>query len=510
MERCLVLWYPDWPVTALIRSRELRLGDDDPVAVIAGNHVVACSASARADGVRRGMRRRDAQSRSPRLRIAAEDPARDAREFMPIVDRIERFSPGLQLLRPGLCALRIRGPARYYGGELPAALALLGLLDSEGIGGARAGIADGRFAAEHAARAAEHALVVPEGGAAAFLSPLPVTVLGDERLAELLEQLGIRTLGAFAQLDARSVLDRFGPSGAMLHALAAGDDSRRIEPRAVPPELHQEVSFEPPVMLAEQVAFGVRITADHFIEGLTNAGLACTELRVELTSPDGDGLERVWAHPASFDAAAIVDRVRWQLEGALSGGGALRGGVSLVRLVPEAVGAIGAHEPGLFGRGVDERVSHALSRVQAMLGHRGVVTASIGGGRRLAERSVYTPWGDRPPPPPRERRPWPGSLPAPHPSTVYSRPIPIGVEGERGQVIEVGERETLSGEPAWILAGGRRRRITAWAGPWPLIERGWDPKEVRRAHRFQAVDAAGGAWALLLEDGDWSVEGRYD
>jgi len=510
MERCLVLWYPDWPVTALIRSRQLRIDDHDPVAIIANNHVVACSASARADGVRRGMRRRDAQSRSPRLRLAPEDIARDAREFMPIVDRIERFSPGLQLLRPGLCALRIKGPARYYGGELPAALALLGLLESEGIGGARAGIADGRFAAEQAARAAEHALVIPEQGSAAFLSPLPVRVLGDDRLAELLEQLGIRTLGDFAALDARDVLDRFGPSGAMLHTLAAGEDSRRIEPRIVPPEHSREVSFEPPVMLAEQVAFGVRVTADHFAEGLASTGLVCTELRVELTGAEGESLERVWAHPASFDAAAIVDRVRWQLEGALSAGGGLRGGVTQVRLIPEAVGSISAHEPGLFGRGVDERVAHALSRVQAMLGHRGVMTASIGGGRRLAERIIWTPWGDRPPPTPREQRPWPGALPAPHPSTVYQRPIPVGVEGERGQAIHVDERDTLSCDPAWILAGGRRRRITAWAGPWPLIERGWDPREVRRAHRFQAVDAAGGAWALILEDGDWSVEGRYD
>jgi protein ImuB len=515
MERRLVLWFPDWPVTALLRSREARIPADAPIAVLAGNAVVACSAAARQYGVRRGMRRRDAQSRCPELRIASDDAVRDAREFLPVADRIETLAPGLQLIRPGLCALRIRGPARYYGGELPAAITLLRILRGEGLQ-ALAGVADDRFTAEQAARLAEEVHIIPEGGATDFLAPLPVTALGDDALAGLLEQLGVRTLGDFAAIGATDVLDRFGPSGALLHALAGGRDPRRFLPRVAVPQHATEITFEPPLALADQVAFSMRVTAERFIAGLAAAGLSCTELRVELVGADGDGDERVWAHAASFDGAGVVDRVRWQLEGAQIQ--ALRTGVAAVRLTPEAVGAIAAFEPGLFGRGGDERIAHALSRVQAMLGHRGVLTASVGGGRRLAERIVVTPWGDRPPRP--IAGPWPGSLPAPHPASVYPEPVPVTVEAVDGGQVRVGERGTLLAEPAWIAVqertggGGastrRRRRITAWAGPWPSIERGWDPAAVRRSHRFQAVDEAGGAWALLLDDDAWSAEGRYD
>lgn len=510
MERCLVLWFPDWPVTARLRAREAPLDAAAPIAIIAAQTVVACSDAARRDGVRRGMRQRDAQSRCPSLRIVADDPARDVREFLPVADRIEHASPGLQVLRPGLCALRIRGPARYYGGERPAALALLGLLREEGLE-ARAGIADGRFAAEQAARRAEPVLVVPEGESAAFLAPLPVESLDDAALAGLLRQLGIRTLGGFARLGTAEVLDRLGPEGSLRHALAAGRDPRHFAARAPVTDHARTLAFDTPLELAEQVAFGIRVTADAFIAGLAAAGLACTELRVVLHGPDGGGVERVWAHQSSFDAAAVVDRVRWQLEGAP--GGALPGGVDRVELIPEAAGSLTAYEPGLFGRGSDGRIGNALSRVQTMLGAQGVLTASIGGGRRLADRIILTPWGERPPPTPtgsEGERPWPGALPEPHPPSVYPAPVPVQVESRIGTPVRVGERGALFGEPGWITAGGTRQQITAWAGPWPAVERGWDPAHTRRCHRFQAVDAAGRAWALILERGEWSAEGRYD
>lgn len=513
MERCLVLWLPDWPVTALLRARGGSIQGDAPIAVLAGNAVVACSQAARRAGVRRGMRRRDAHARAPGLHIAAADPGRDAREFLPVVDRIERLAPGLQIIRPGLAAIRIRGPARYYGGELPAAQELIGHLHAEGFAEAMAGIADGRFTAEQAARSAAPVLIVPIGGAAEFLAPIPVEALGDDDLARLLAQLGVRTLGEFAALGTDHVLDRFGPPGAHLHALAAGRDSRRVAPRQPPPELAREIAFEPPLAIADQVAFGMRVAAEEFVAGLGARQLACTELRIELTGPEGGGSERIWAHTSSFDASAIIDRVRWQLDGAsaaASPNDELQEGVALVRLIPEAVDPIGEHEPGLFGGVTDERVHHALSRVQAILGHRGVLTASIAGGRRLAERTVLTPWGDRLPTRTNASQPWPGSLPPPFPSLVPRAPIPITVDGEDGSPVRMTDRAELQGRPARLRINGASRQIVEWSGPWPLVERGWDLTAVRRAHRFQVADETGSAWLLLLEDSGWSIEGGYD
>ncbi|MET0674089.1 MAG: DNA polymerase Y family protein [Microbacterium pygmaeum] len=528
--RSLVLWLPDWPVTALMREGTISDdglepgGDrDQPVAVLANNTVVACSASARAEGVRRGQRRRDAQARCPGLRIVPADPARDQRTFAPVVAGLEEHAPGVQILRPGLCALRARGPSRYYGGEAEAAQMLRGVLGELDLFDVRAGVADGPFTAEHAARigtsATSPVCVVPAGGAAGFLAPLSVAALGFENGGggldpELLARLGVHTLGAFAAMDADRVRERFGEGGVRLHALAGGRDSQPVLPRVPPPELHREVAFEPPLEIAEQVAFGMRIAAEEFMAGLAALALVCTELRVELFGDRGERSERVWLHPGSFDPAAIVDRVRWQLaEDAQTR--VLKSGVTLVRISPEAVDAASHHVPAIFGAGTDERVHHALSRVQAMLGHRGVLTPAIGGGRWLTERQVLVAWGDRQVINATRNQPWPGSLPDPLPSTVFSERVAVEVVDADGDAVAVGDRDALTSAPALLYGpdqdgGDRARVIREWAGPWPVIERGWDAARTRRAHRFQIVDADDVAWLLVCEHGEWFAEGRYD
>jgi protein ImuB len=511
--RSLVLWFPDWPVTALIRdgSRTEPLDASEPIAVLVAGAVVACSASARAEGVRRGQRRRDAQARCPRLTVVAADPVRDHRVFAPIVAGIEEHAPGVQIVRPGLCALRARGPARYYGGEAEAAHVLLGALRDLGLEGVRAGVADGPFTAEQAARvggtAAQPVFLVPSGGSGGFLAPLPISSLEDPELAGLLARLGVQTLGEFAAMEADRVRERFGERGIRLHALAAGRDSRAVEPRVPPPELHREVVFEPPLEIAEQVAFGMRMAADAFIAGLGALDLVCTELRVELTGDRGEHSERVWLHPGSFDAASVVDRVRWQLGEDAEG---LRSGVARVRIEPAAVDAARHHVAAIFGAGTDERVHHALSRVQAMLGHRGVVTPAIGGGRWLAERQVLVPWGDRAVLAKERARPWPGSLPDPLPGRVFPEPVPVEVTADGGEHVGVDGRGRVTAAPAVLTESGRRRGIEAWAGPWPVIERGWDAARSRRAHRFQVVDRDHTAWLLVCEDDGWVAEARYD
>lgn len=521
--RSLVLWFPDWPVTAFLHetattATSASLHEAPPVAVIANNAVVACSPAARAEGVRRGQRRRDAQARCPRLRIVQADPARDQRAFAPVVSAIEERAPGVQIIRPGLCALRARGPARFYGGEAEAARVLLEELAAQGFEGVRAGVADGPFTAEQAARrGAPGSLicVVPEGASGDFLAPLPVAVLADAgfsagpELIELLAQLGVRSLGDFAALEADRVRERFGDRGIRLHELAAGCDSRPVDPRVPPPELHREIAFEPPLELADQVAFGMRITAESFIDGIAAQRLVCTELRVELTGERGERSERVWLHPASFDAGAVVDRVRWQL-GEAQGAGAFRSGIALVHIAPEAVDEASHHTPAIFGSGAEERVHHALSRVQAMLGHRGVLTSTIGGGRWLAERQVLVPWGDRVVLAKERARPWPGTLPDPLPTTVFPEPREVEVTTAGGGPVAVDDRGALTAVPAVLVLGGRSLEITAWAGPWPVIERGWDALRGRHAHRFQLIDAGQIAWLVIWENDEWRAEARYD
>ncbi|WP_144764165.1 DNA polymerase Y family protein [Curtobacterium sp. 9128] len=511
--RTIVLWCPDWPVIAAARAAGSP--PEQPFAVVAKGLVFASSASARQQGVVRGLRVREAQARCPELVVQPYDDGLDHRAFEPVIRAIEAAVPGVEVLRPGTVALRSRGPARYYGGERAAAATLAGIAADHGAPAVRAGVADTPFAAEQAARArpvrpGERVRVVPVDGSAAFLADLPLGVLGDADLAMVLGRLGIATLGEFAAFTDEQVRDRFGVAGAFLHRLAGGRDPREIASRPVPPELQVEAVFEPPLDRADQIAFAFRRTADDFASRLRAAGLVATTIRVGIVDERDILLERTWAHPRWFDAADVVDRVRWQLAGGVDPTG-LEAPVTSVVLEPVAVDAMANHEHGLWGSGPDERVHHALARVQGMVGHDGVVTPRIGGGRTLSERVVLVPWGDAPAADlaSLRDRPWPGRLPGPPPATVLERPRPVDVVASDGGSVDVDDRGALTGVPERFRAeadrGGRFASVTAWAGPWPLVVRWWEAGG-RRLHRLQLVDAEGRAWYLVLADHRWWAE----
>jgi protein ImuB len=545
LTRTLVVWYPDWPVVAACQENDTG---DKPVAVFDRGRVLACSASARYDGVRRGQRLRDAQSRCPELVDLPYDSALDARVFEPVVTAIEAITPGVQLVRPGTCAIRARGPSRYFGTERAAAEAILKRVrqhSSTGHGGndgrvstPRAGCADGPFAAEQAARAT-HAgdpiRVIAAGESAGFLSTLPVDLLGQPELADLLRRLGLVTMGEFATLSSTDVLNRFGPIGAHAHRLAGGGDSHPVAARTPPPDLVRSVEFDDPVDRVDQVAFGVRAAADHFVDDLAHVGLVCTSVRIKVVTEVGSGIERRWLHPRWFDAADLVDRVRWQLasEGRAVTDAGLTSAVVRVGFIPDEVDPIGAHADGLWGTGPDEKVHRALSRVQSMLGHGAVVSAVVGGGRGPGDRQTWVPWGDRPAPTWPVDAPWPGTLPAPAPTTVLPTPRPALVVTAEGQPVDVDERGVLTGVPASFCpdtgrsdtgrsgtgrsgtgrsatGSGSAQPIDAWAGPWPVSERWWDETSARRHARFQVVGTDGSAWLLVVSSGQWWTEARYD
>lgn len=534
MLRTLVLWVPDWPVIAAVR--EGLATASAPIAVIADNRVAACSVAARTNGVRAGQRRREAQSLCTSLVIVPFDEGRDHRLFGPLIDVVESLVAGVQVVRPGLLALGARGPARYYGGEKAAALALRAAVRVEGVGvgsgtalggglaDVRIGVADGPFAAELAARtvAAEQALqIVPSAASGPFLAPFPVTTLGDPDLATLLGRLGVRTLGDFAALPAEAVRERFGAAGAHRHALAGAADATPLAPRTPPPDLERVLELEPPLDRIDQLAFAVRQLADDLVETLTGRLLVATAIRIGFRDEHGIETERAWLHPRSFRANEIVDRVRWQLSGETrtlgaradtDAGPGLRAAITRVSLVPESVDALAHHEPGLWGSAPDERVHHALSRVQSLLGHEAVLTAQRGGGRTLAERSLLVPWGDRGVDTRAVDRPWPGALPQPVPSTVFPTRHAVTVVDAAGSAVGIDDRMRLSAPPAGFApaAGGAPRPVTSWAGPWPLDERWWSIQQRRRLHRLQVIDAAGVAWLLVLDGSSWWAEARYD
>lgn len=512
--RILVMWYPDWPVLSAFPD----ISADEPLVVLEKGAVLACSRTAREGGVRRGMRRREAQSRLPSLRWAPYNPDDDARAFEPLLRAMEHISPGVELIRPGMCATGARGPARYFGGEEQLIDALGEYLESLGYPDARFGVADGSFAATQAARAD---LLVPPGGSPAFLSALPLEALEDAELTDLLRRLGLRTLGDFASLPANQVSARFGAAGARAHRLAAGRERRRLAVRTPPPELMLHIELDPPLDNVETIAFTSRRYADRYVAQLARHDLVCTVLDVRLTDEAGTSSRRTWRHPRWFTAGDVVDRVRWQVQAAtpanravqlgIDGGGALLGPLAQIVLTPREVDRTGQHADGLYAQGRDdERVHRAFTRVQSMLDHTAILTPVRSGGRSPREFCTFTPWGESGSARRDPLAPWPGRLPDPAPSQLLSPPASVIVADRDGAVLTVDDRGFLTGTPALLRFRDRDPEpIVGWAGPWHSDERWWDVAAGRELSRIQAVTVAN-AYLLVRATTGWWLEGIYD
>lgn len=508
--RTLVAWVADWPVVAAGRA------PGEPAAVVFANRVVACSGAARAEGVVRGLRRREAQARCPGLTVLESDPGRDARAFEPVAAAVAAFAPRVEIVRPGVVAVATRGPSRYFGGDDAFAARVAEAVASALPAGAptcRVGVADGAFTASLAAR---RGAVVPPGESARFLAPFPVTALDRPELTDLLVRLGLPTLGAFAALPAADVLARFGAHGAVAHRLARGLDERPLVGHDPAPDFAVQVELDPPAIRVDTAAFAAKALADELHRALATRGLACTRVGIEAETEHGERLARLWRADGALTPSAIADRVRWQLDGWVNAtaGAADRptGGLVLLRLVPDQVVPDDGRQLGFWG-GVsegDERAARALARVQGMLGPEAVVTAVPSGGRHPAERVTLVPWGDVREPARPSDPPWPGRVPAPSPATVFAPPLTAEVVNEVGAPVGVTGRGAVTAAPVRVsVDGGRWADVEAWAGPWPADERWWDPAARRRRARFQVV-AGDGAWLLALEGGRWWAEASYD
>jgi len=380
--------------------------------------------------------------------------------------------------------------------------------------------------------------VIPAGQAAEFLAPLPIAriadgVFADDAFLETLGSLGLRTLGAFASLPESAVLQRFGRGAIIAHRRARGlGEPRADEVPAEAPvrELTVLFEFEPPLDGVDQLAFASSTHAERFTAALTAQGLVCTELRIELRDDRGGTQERAWSHPGNFTAYDVVNRIRWQAESLPQHGESNGAGIVSVRLSPQRTARASEHEPGLWNDAPDERVHHQLTRVQSLVGHEGVGTGVLLGGRLSGDRQRLVPWGvsrkagaaqgshpaegglaTRP-----RDGPWPGSLPGATPNTVFDPPPRVRVLNERGEAVSIDGDELLSEDPALFDSGsGMMQRVIAWSAPWPLREGWWHAAGHGGArddpiYRLQLNVADGSAWLLRYEAANgWLAEGEY-
>lgn len=541
-QRIVTVWFPDWPVTAA------GFDADVPAAAVSADRVIARTAAAGAEGVVVGQRRRQAQRRCPHIALFDHDLDRDAREFEPIVRAVAEISPRLDVVEPGWISLRALGPSRYFGGDEVLARRLVEVMGADAATASSrpgVGVADGRFASSVAARLAVRRgqpVVVGTGESPGFCADLPIGWLqtlgeSDPELIELFARLGLRRLGDLAALSAVDVLGRFGHPGVHAHRLAAGADTRPSGTTDPAPQRRLDHVLDDPAAQASAVVFVAKQLADQVAELLAADGRVCTRLVVLLESEHGERSERSWYRSAGLTAAAMVERVRWQLDAWINlprgSDQELTGGIALVRLTPDEVRADDGSQLGLWGgqTEADRRAARAVARLTTLTSQEAVTVPVWRGGRLPADRYEWVPaamvdldhrsravsragTGSGP------TGPWPGSLPSPSPATVFADPLPVEMLDEHGVALQVTGRGMVSARPAILrlLAGdhesgwrrGKMRPIIAWAGPWPVEERWWEPGRHRRLARFQVVTDDHDGYLVVAEHQRWWISARYD
>lgn len=511
-ERTLVINCVDWPVTAA------GFNPEEVVVIVRNNRVQACSAAARGSGIAVGMRRREAQRKNPDVIVVEADPARDTALFEPVVKSVMALAPLVEVYSPGTCMVPTLGPSRYYGGDSQLMREVLKVVTeaTQDLGAVcQIGIADGPFTARLAARSST---IVPPGESAKFLEPLPLDSLGRPELQSILTRLGVHTLGQFAALKDTDVSARFGPDGLAAHRLARGLDEHHITPQPAPLDLVMTTELDPPADRIDIAAFSGRALAVQLMNELMKRFLTCTRVTIEAETEIGETLSRCWRFDGVCTERALGERVRWQLEGWLSGAiNAERptGGITALRLIPDQLRANAGEQRNFWNitSENDERAARGLSRLQALLGPDAVQIAQVKSGRHPAERGLFTAWGEsveNVDNSSKRRFPWPNAVPPPAPAVVHQHQQPIEILDDKGKRVTVSKRGVVSQQPQRLRSERINERIVAWAGPWTSDDQWWDPIKRKRRAFMQIVTESGAAHLVAASNGVWQLDATYD
>lgn len=563
--RTVAVRVPQWPLMAALDRHQRRAEADargeeppapvdplqDPVLLLENHRVVEVTAAALQAGARPGQTRRAARAACPEALVLEADRESESGLFELVAAAVDTVAAGVDVLRPGTLLMAARGPARHHGGEEQLAERILDAVADHTGWEAAVGVADGPFAALLAAGAGR---IVRPGRSADYLAPHPIAALRhapvgpgwghrgqpsatrpEKKLdlaetVDLLQRLGIATLGDLAALPSASVADRFGPDVAELHLLARGEEP-------APPAAHHpiqpvlaETVLDPPLVRTDQAAFVARPLAEQLHEQLVSRGLVCTRLRIVARTEGGEEMERTWRHDGALSVADVVDRIRWQCDGWITRarlGGPATGAIVRIGLHPAQLAPAGESAPALWGGAGEsaQRAARALARAQGLAGEDAVLVPALVGGRLLARELTAVPWrSERPDPQP---GPWPGALPRPVPATVFRHPPPVALLDAGGTPVVVTARGLLSAAPAQLrvvapgvpaldrmgLRAGTALTVLAHGAPTVLDERWWAADGDRAARLPLVVRGAQDEETALLtlsRTGEWGVEGIYD
>ena len=552
MKRGLCIWLPDWPLQRILAARP---GLKRPLVLVetyrGGRRIAACSAAARAVGLRVGMPWAEAaalvrpsQGRpwSAGLRVEEYDPVADRQALEALAADCQQFSPLVGCERaavPESLFFDVTGLGQLFGGEDALARRIVEWFRRRGLE-IRLAIADtlgaawalAHFGADTLARSASEGppcdprlrfglVSFPAGCSISHeesLSPLPVEAL---RLPgptlDLLHQLGLCRIGQLERLPREDLASRFGPELLQRLDQAAGRRPETGPALVPPPEFEARRLLEYPSTRREVVGALLDSAVGQLSQMLLRLDRGALRLDCRLDCEGTKGAElSVGLFQPTASPRHLLELIQMPLE-RLS----LPAAVTGICLRAPLTAPLAQRQQELF---VDacELASHGrllaglIDRLSSRLGQKAVVRPRLvadaqpelawrydslvdGHGqrrRRKGDSPIFVASCHKN----RDSPQGPAAELPPRPLRLLRRPIPLAVVAI-----------APDGPPLWFTWQAREHRVADARGP-ERIETGWWRGCPIGRDYYRVATAAGACFWLFrrLRDSKWFLHGAFD
>jgi protein ImuB len=408
----------------------------------------------------------------------------------PLVDLAREFTPRLEIVRPSLLLLDLKGLGRLWPSPEELGRALIDSARRRRVD-VQLALAATRSVALVVARARAGLTIVPLGQEAAILAPLPLALLDlSQEHATLLRRWGLTTLGDLAALPPEGLAARLGPQGPTLRRLARGEEESLLVPTREPESFGLTLDLDWPVDGLEPLSFLLMQVLEPLCQRLVARERRAAALTLTLRLADGSSHQRA-LRPAAPSAEARTWRTLLLLD--LEAQPPREAVIALtVRAEPAPARFV---QFSFFDRACaePERLAATLARLHEW------VAGGRGGSPLLLDThrpGAFVLATFDPPP-------WRGAVPTAQPPArarvalrVFRPPLRVDVA-------------LTEGTPAFV-SGEVRGAVTACAGPWRASGDWWDVAWSRE--EWDVALRSGGTYRLFRDclTGEWFVEGELD
>jgi protein ImuB len=316
--RILGLWLPRLPIDRIKRASldtnglPAKQNDDVPCVVVAKENnalkIYSLDDKAARFGLDIGIPLANARAICPHLQVFDADTALDAQLLNDIADWCDRFTPLVALDPPHGLYLDITGCAHLFGGEAVMLKLVCDLLSAQGFT-VSAAIASTSICARTLTRHV-HGKIVPEGGEANAVAPLPVSALGaDEAITTGLRRAGLKTIGDVALRARYEITARFGAAFTTRLEQALGQGDGPISPRKPLPDYIVEKRFAEPVATDTAIAATLSKLAQMLVGAMAQQGKGARQLTACFFRTDGVVRGIVVDTGQAVTRADVIDRL---------------------------------------------------------------------------------------------------------------------------------------------------------------------------------------------------------